>query len=340
MTFRYGGLFVARALVLPAAAILMAQFFNAGNARQSASPSRQKPEPFRAARASDAVAVFLKAFDALDTDRDGVVPLPEMFDALSLEQAEARQVKRVRALDRNGDGKVTRDEAVAGIHAEIVYQTNRWMNTDADGDDRLTPAEYALSFPDPEGKAGASGLTPAQQKTFKDYDINGDGEITRDEAETRVVRGHSGIYWSQWMTVRARRADRDRDGELDEREFASLEGSSPSQPIPAATRQRFQSAGPRDGKLSAQSLYLMFARLNNEQRAAAENQMDAFEESLKITEAAKQSEEKNNEAGEPEYSQVVRAGNGRLVGGDLHFAGAGIPGRGERRKSTAEGGPG
>src|SRR5262245_41858882 len=139
MTFRYGGLFVARALALPAAAILMAQFLiNVGNMSdvgRALSPSGQKTAAYQAVRTSDAVEVFLKVFDALDTDRDGVVPLPELFDALSLEQAEARQVKRARALDRNGDGKVTRAEAVAGIEAEIVYQTNRWMNTDADGDD-------------------------------------------------------------------------------------------------------------------------------------------------------------------------------------------------------------
>jgi EF hand len=37
------------------------------------------------------------------------------------------------------------------------------------------------------GKADASGLTPAQQKGFKEYDLNGDGKITRDEVETRVA---------------------------------------------------------------------------------------------------------------------------------------------------------
>ncbi len=287
MTFRYGGLFVARALALPAAAILVAQTFNAG---QALSPSGRKSAPFQAARASEAATVFLKVFDALDTDRDGVVPLPELFEALSLEHAEARQIKRARALDGNGDGKVTRDEAIAGIQGEIVYQTNRGMNTDADGDNLVTPAEYALSFPDPGGEADASGLTPAQQKAFKEYDLNGDGKITRDEVETRVVRAYSGGYWAQWMAVRARRADRDHDGAIDEWEFASLEDASPSQPAPAATRQRFESAGARDGKLTAQNLYLFFIRLNVEQRSAAEKQMEAFEERLKAAEAAKQSE--------------------------------------------------
>jgi Ca2+-binding EF-hand superfamily protein len=271
---------VARVFVLAVVAMLAAPAFNA---RHALSSSSQKPAPFQAARAADAVATFLKLFDALDADRNGIVPLPEVFDALSLEHAEARQVKRVRALDGNGDGKVTRAEAIAGIHAEIVYQTNRGMNTDADGDDILTPTEYALSFADPNGKADASGLTPAQQKAFKEDDLNGDGKITRDEIETRVVRAYGGIYWSQWMAVRARRADFNHDGAIDEREFASLEGVSPSQPLPATTRQRFLSAGAKDGKLSAQSLYLFFIRLNDEQRAGAEKRMDAFEERLKTT---------------------------------------------------------
>ncbi|MCI0387686.1 MAG: hypothetical protein MOB07_02795 [Acidobacteria bacterium] len=287
MTFRYGSLFIARAFTLSAFAVLAAHAFSAPRAL---SPSVRKPASFSTAQASDAAAVFLKLFDALDADRDGVVPLADLFDALNLQRAEARQVKRARALDGNGDGKVARAEAIAGVHAEITYQTNRGMNTDADGDDILTPVEYALSYADPNGKADASGLTTAQQKGFKEDDLNGDGKITRDEIETRVVRAYSGIYWAQAMAFRARRADRNRDGALDEQEFALLEGLPPSQPLPTEARKRFQAAGAKDGKLSAQSLQLLFLRLNDEQRAAAEKRMDAFDERLKTTQTADQSE--------------------------------------------------
>lgn len=285
MTIRLVSLFAARVLMLPVFTLLTAHTFSGPRADFA---STQKPSPFTSAKASDAAAMFLKLFDALDADRDGVVPLADVFDALNLGQAEARQVKRARALDGNGDGKVTRAEAIAGVHAEITYQTNRGMNTDADGDDILTPVEYSLSFPDPNGKADASGLTSAQMRGFKEDDLNGDGRITRDEIETRVVRAYAGIYWSQAMAFRARRADRDRDGAIDEQEFALLEGLPSLTP---ETQKRFQAAGAKDGKLSAQSMQLLFIRLNDEQRAEAEKRIAAFEERLKTKQTAKQSEE-------------------------------------------------
>jgi len=245
------------------------------------SVTAQKPTSFAAAKAADAAVQFLKLFDTLDEDRDGVVPLPGIFDALNLQYAEARQVKRTRALDGNGDGKVTRAEASAGIHAEIVYQTNRGMNTDVDGDDALTPQEYALSYADPNGKAEAHGLTPAQMRGFRDDDLNGDGKVTRAEIETRVAQSYASSYWTQWLAVRARRADRNRDGAIDEAEFAALEGLSALTP---EAQQRFQAAGAKDGKLPVQNTQALFSRLlNDAQRAAVEKHLDEFEAKVKLT---------------------------------------------------------
>ena len=264
-------LWLTRALVLPLAAL--------GAAYCLKPASAQKPAPMPLVNTSEATAQFLKLFDTLDEDRDGIVPLPVIFEALNLLQAEARQVKRARALDGNGDGKVTRAEANAGIHAEIVYQTKRGMNTDADGDEALTPQEYALSYADPNGKADANGLTPAQLRGFKDDDLNGDGKVTRDEIETRVVQAYAGGYWMQWMAVRARRADRNRDGVIDETEFAALEGTAALSP---EAQKRFQTAGAKDGKLPIQNTQALFFRLAGEtQRTAKEKQMDDFERGLK-----------------------------------------------------------
>jgi hypothetical protein len=287
MTFRYGSLFIARAFTLSAFAVLAAHAFSAPRAL---SPSVQKPASFSAAQASDAAAMFLKLFDTLDADRDGVVLLADFFDTLNLQQAEARQVKRARGYDRNGDGKVTRDEAVAGVKAEIAYQTDRGMNTDADADGALTPQEYALSVPDPNGKADASGLTPMQQRGFREDDLSGDGRITRDEIETRVSRSYESNYWTLWMAVRARRADRNRDGAIDAGEFAPLEGLPAAAPLPEQTMKRFQQAGAKDGQLPVMNTQALFFRMNDAARAAAEKRMDAFEEKLKTAQAANQPE--------------------------------------------------
>jgi hypothetical protein len=239
----------------------------------------QKPAPPQAARAADAAAMFLKLFDVLDADRDGVVPLTALFDALNLQQAEARQIKRARALDGNGDGRLTRAEAVAGVHAEIAYQTNRGMNTDADADDVLTPVEYALSFPDPNGKADASGVTPMQLRGFREDDLDGDGRITRAEIETRVAHSYVSNYWARAMAFRARCADRDGDGALDERELAALDGSA--QALSDEARKRFQSAGATDGRLPLQNAWLFFLRLNDAARDEAEKRLHDFEGKLK-----------------------------------------------------------
>src|SRR5688572_8919881 len=103
MTSRLSGLFVARLFLPPMCAAFVA--LCPGEMRPLSMLGRP-PASASFAQDLDAAAVFLKLFDLLDKDGDGSLPLSEIFDALELQQAEARQVKRVRALDRNGDGKV------------------------------------------------------------------------------------------------------------------------------------------------------------------------------------------------------------------------------------------
>ncbi|HKX27276.1 MAG TPA: hypothetical protein VJ302_06255 [Blastocatellia bacterium] len=229
---------------------------------------------------SDPVAMFMKLFDRLDEDRDGVVPLADLFEALNLKDAEARQIRRVRALDGNGDGKVSHDEAVAGVKAEIEYQTQRRMNTDADGDDELTPIEYALGVADPDGQANASGLTPLQQEAFKGDDLDGNGRITRTEMRTRVSIAYAGSYWALTMAVRARRADLNRDGAIDEQEFALLEGGPAGEPLSEDGRKRFRLSEAKNGRLTVENLRLLFIRMNEPARVEAERRMAAFEKGL------------------------------------------------------------
>jgi hypothetical protein len=79
------------------------------------------------------------------------------------------------------------------------------------------------------------------------------------------------------MAVRARRADSNRDGLLDEQEFARIDGNDNTE----ALRQRFVAAGAKEGKLTVQNLQLLFLRLPVAERTAAENQMTAFEARFK-----------------------------------------------------------
>lgn len=259
--------------------MLLASPFCAGAAISGLAPA-QTGQTASDAKWHDPVAMFLRLFDLLDTDGDGVAPLSDIFDALDLKRAEARQVKRMRALDGNDDGKVTRAEVVAGVRAEIAYQTRRRLNTDADGDGELTPIEYALAVPDPDGKADSSGLTPLQQSAFKADDLDGNGRLTRAEIETRLARAYAGSYWALLMAVRARRADNNQDGVIDEREFALLIGKPVGEQLSEDVRKRLVMTGAKDGKLTVQNLQILFVRMNETERGEAEKRMADFEERL------------------------------------------------------------
>jgi Ca2+-binding EF-hand superfamily protein len=224
--------------------------------------------------------MYLRLFDLLDADGDGVAPLADIFDALDLKRAEARQVRRVRALDADGDGKVTRAEVVAGVRAELAYQTRRRLNTDADGDGELTPIEYSLAVPDPDGKADAGGLTPLQRSAFKADDLDGNGRLTRAEIETRLARAHAGSYWALLMAVRAGRADNNQDGVIDEQEFALFIGKPVAERLLEDLRKRVPMSGANDGKLTVQNLQILFIRMNETERIEAEKRIAAFEERL------------------------------------------------------------
>jgi Ca2+-binding EF-hand superfamily protein len=259
--------------------VLLAPPFCAGEATSGLAPGQTSQTASDAERA-DPQAMFLRLFDLIDADGDGVAPLADIFDALDLKRAEARQVKRVRALDADGDGKVTRAEVVAGVRAELAYQTQRRLNTDADGDGELTPIEYSLAVSDPDGKADAGGLTPLQRSAFKADDLDGNGRITRAEIETRLARAHAGGYWALLMAVRARRADNNQDGVIDEQEFALLIGKSVAERLLEDIRKQVPMSGAMDGKLTIQNLQILFIRMNETERIEAEKRMAALGERL------------------------------------------------------------
>jgi Ca2+-binding EF-hand superfamily protein len=176
--------------------------------------------PTRSTAGTD--ATLLKLFDLLDTGHQMRVPLNRFFDALNFQQAEARQVKRLRELDVNGDGEVTREEARTALRNQIKTQVDRTMNTDADGNGVVSLEEYALSFPDVKEKPGADGVTAAQRRGFQLYDADADGKVTREEARKIVEQGYESFFWPHWMALRAHALDQDRDGFLDATESAGL----------------------------------------------------------------------------------------------------------------------
>jgi Ca2+-binding EF-hand superfamily protein len=110
------------------------------------------------------------AFQALDTDRDGVISAAELANAAA----------SLKALDKNGDGKLTEDE--------------------------VRPQMGGRGRGGRGGRGGEPGETTAPSaeemvQTLMAFDKNGDGKLTRDEVPERM----QGLF---------DRADADKDGAL------------------------------------------------------------------------------------------------------------------------------
>jgi Ca2+-binding EF-hand superfamily protein len=99
-------------------------------------------------------------FNQLDLNRDGLITRNEIEQAVP-DQAALEQ--QVRAYDRNGDGRITRDE-----YPGDAATFNR-LDRNHDG---------VLSDADRQGRGRGRGNA---QMRFRGMDRNGDGVITRDE---------------------------------------------------------------------------------------------------------------------------------------------------------------
>lgn len=107
-----------------------------------------------------------EVFARIDTDKDGFVSRDEAR-RFFVEQGGAgpggAMLDRLKAMDKNGDGKISKDEFTG---AEPLFK-----RIDADGDGVITKEEAEKFRP-----GGGPGLD-----RFKAMDKNGDGKLSRDE---------------------------------------------------------------------------------------------------------------------------------------------------------------
>ncbi len=99
---------------------------------------------------------FARLLKAADTNGDGV---------LSRDEALAFAAKRFDALDANHDGQITADEVRASFQQK---RAARWKKIDTDGDGRISKAE-------------AQANAPRLAQRFDQLDANGDGYLTPEE---------------------------------------------------------------------------------------------------------------------------------------------------------------
>jgi hypothetical protein len=99
---------------------------------------------------------FAQLMKAADANGDGV---------LTRDEALAFAAKRFDAIDANHDGQVTADEVRASFQQK---RAQRWAKLDTDGDGRISKAE-------------AQANAPRLAQRFDQLDANGDGFLTPEE---------------------------------------------------------------------------------------------------------------------------------------------------------------
>ena len=125
-------------------------------------------------------AAMQARFDQMDSDHNGVVSSQEFRDYIKQRRLEHKQ-ERLKSMDTNGDGQVSKDEYLA-------YQARkaeaRFARLDANHDGLLSADELDKRGSHRHHHYGSKGL-------FHKLDSNGDGVITLDESRAA---------WSKWFT--------------------------------------------------------------------------------------------------------------------------------------------
>lgn len=137
-------------------------------------------------------------FDAIDANHDGYIT----FDELQAYRQAHHGRHGLKALDKDGDGKISRDEAAASPRLAANFDkidTNHdgfltrdeleaahqamarahWAKIDTDGDGRISRAE-------------AQANAPKLYEHFDEVDTNKDGFITPDEMKAAMRAHHHG----------------------------------------------------------------------------------------------------------------------------------------------------
>lgn len=121
--------------------------------------------------------------------------------AVAGDAPRAAAPRQVLHSDTDGDGRVSREEAVAAA----TERTNKWFDKlDADKDGYVTKEEMAKSR---ENRRAA--MREKMDEHFKAVDLNGDGQLSLDEVQAKAPR----------LAERFNDLDKNKDGQLSKDEL-------------------------------------------------------------------------------------------------------------------------
>ena len=138
--------------------------------------------------------------------------------------------KNFQMLDKDGDGKITRQELFAEyIKTNNVNDANRIVDEvlarlDQDGDGNIDYTEFLVSCSDYQRLISQENLEIA----FKMFDVDGSGTITVDEIKSTLQNGQNAE--DETWDLMLKEADTNGDGVIDLKEFKALMQNMQKQP--------------------------------------------------------------------------------------------------------------
>lgn len=140
-----------------------------------------------------------------------------MSNSLMSEAEKQNAMSIFLQMDKNGDGKLSKQEILEGLSAASLVITEDEVNNilqegDGDNDGYLNYSEFLMALSDKSKLLNTENV----ERTFAMFDQDGSGDITT--AELKRVLGHSEASWTALITE----IDENKDGKIDLKEFKSL----------------------------------------------------------------------------------------------------------------------
>lgn len=176
----------------------------AGPGHQGAGPGRLDKNGDGKITKDEAPARMQERFDAVDANKDGALDPQELQAARGKHGAQSG-AERIKRLDKNGDGKIAKDEAPAPMQKHFdAIDTNKDGYADAEelkaardkrmhkGGPGQGPRAGMLGpvDADGDGKVSQAEFTSTAQSWFKRMDANNDGAVTKEELAAKRARRH------------------------------------------------------------------------------------------------------------------------------------------------------